>query len=62
MKLIIKLDRDLPVVGGTGFVLCTEDGELFGPQISCTIQTDTGNAPLVTFTFRVDGENVRFAD
>ena len=35
---------------------------MLGPQVSCLIKTETGDAPLVTFTFRVDGDRVRFAD
>lgn len=63
MNLVVKLARDLAgVTGNTGIVLCTEDGEMLGPQVSCSLQNTAGDAPLVTFTFRVDGDKVRFAD
>lgn len=46
--------------GGRGILLCDDDGNMLPEQTEVKLINGCGDVPLITVTFLVDGENVRF--
>lgn len=60
-RLIIKaVDADVP--GSKFIALCTEDGAVFGRPVSCSVSSEAEALSMVTATFYIDGDAIRFAD
>ena len=62
MKYVVKVIASPSCRGGKAMALCTEDGRLVGRQISSSVNTEVGEIGVITVSFYIDGEDIRFAD
>lgn len=63
MKLQLRIDRKPCWLPGGGFLaLCDEAGKPLPGMVAVEFKQELEDCPLITVTFRVDGDQIRFAD
>lgn len=50
------------VKGRKAVLLCDDDGVPLAGQVRSVLECETGETPLITCTFEIDGKAIRIAD